>query len=103
MTRFSTLAVIATIAAAANALPAFAQSFDPDAGTGNIVQFSPAPLAPQVGQIAVRHGGRDRTAARVSGLHAFAMVPGGRSDRDPNDPARTGGGSLGYNQNLLIY
>jgi hypothetical protein len=42
-------------------------------------------------------------AARLNGLHAFAMVPGGRADRESNDPTLTGGGSLGYNQNLLNY
>jgi hypothetical protein len=36
-------------------------------------------------------------------MHAFAMVPGARSGSDSNDPALTGGGSLGYNQNLLNY
>jgi opacity protein-like surface antigen len=103
MTNFSTLAVIAAVAAVASALPASAQSFDPEAGTGNVVQFSYAPTASQNGQIAVRQGGRDKMAARLNGLHAFAMVPGGRADREPNDPALTGGGSLGYNQNLLNY
>jgi hypothetical protein len=104
MTEFSTLAVIAAVAAVASALPASAQSFDPEAGTGNVVQFSYAPTASQKnGQIVVRQGGRDKMAARLNGLHAFAMVPGGRADREPNDPALTGGGSLGYNQNLLNY
>jgi hypothetical protein len=102
MTRLSTLAVIAAVTAAATAAPAFAQSFDPDAGTGNIVQFSYAPNAPQNDQAVVRQGRHGRAAARQNGLHAFAMVPGGRSGRDVNEPALTGGGSLGYNQNLLI-
>jgi hypothetical protein len=103
MTRFSTLALIATVAAAATAAPAFAQSFDPEAGTGNIVQFSYAPTAPQHDRIAVRQGRRSENIARQSGMHAFAMVPGARSGSDSDDPALTGGGSLGYNQNLLNY
>lgn len=103
MTRFSTLAVIATVAAVTGALPASAQSFDPEAGTGNVLPFSYAPAAPQNGQFAARQSGHDRIAARLNGLHAFAMVPGVRSDRDSSDPALTGGGSLGYNQNLLNY
>jgi hypothetical protein len=102
MTRFSTLALIAAVMAAASASPAFAQSFDPEAGTGNVVQFSYAPIAPQNDRIAVRQGRHSRMTARQNGLNAFAMVPGGRSGRDANDPALTGGGSLGYNQNLLI-
>jgi hypothetical protein len=103
MTRISTLAIIAAVAAVASALPAFAQSFDPDAGTGNVVQFSYAPSAPQNDRIAVRQGRRSENVARQNGLHAFAMVPGARSGFDSNDPALTGGGSLGYNQNLLNY
>jgi hypothetical protein len=45
-------------------------------------------------------------AAREAGLHAFAMipgVPGGRVAASAHDPAITGGGSLGYNQNLANY
>jgi hypothetical protein len=103
MTKFSTLALIAAVTAAASAAPAFAQSFDPEAGTGNVVQFSYAPIAPRNDQIAVRQGRRSENVARQNGLHAFAMVPGARSGFDPNDPALTGGGSLGYNQNLLNY
>jgi hypothetical protein len=102
MTRLSALVVIAAVTAVATTAPAFAQSFDPDAGTGNVVQFSYAPIAPQNDQAAVRQGRHGRNAARENGLNAFAMVPGGRSGRDANDPALTGGGSLGYNQNLLI-
>jgi hypothetical protein len=51
MTEFSTLAVIAAVAAVASALPASAQSFDPEAGTGNVVQFSYAPITSQNGQL----------------------------------------------------
>ena len=36
MTKLSTLAVIATITTMASALPASAQSFDPEAGSGNV-------------------------------------------------------------------
>jgi len=31
------------------------------------------------------------------------MTPGQSFQLDPNSPEATGGGSLGYNQNLLIY
>jgi hypothetical protein len=31
------------------------------------------------------------------------MTPGQSFHLDPNSPEATGGGSLGYNQNLLIY
>jgi hypothetical protein len=36
--------------------------------------------------------------ARQSGLNAFAMVP--RAQGDGLAPAATGGGSIGYNENL---
>ena len=56
----TTLAVLTAFAT-----PAFAQSFDPESGTGNVLPFSNAPTAPRNDKIAV-----DR-----SGLHSFAMVP----------------------------
>jgi len=48
------------------AIPAFAQSFDPDNGTGNLVQpLGSKPAAPLFDKITVRH----------SGTRAYAMVP----------------------------
>ncbi|MGB8754490.1 MAG: hypothetical protein WCD26_02590, partial [Pseudolabrys sp.] len=64
----TTLAVLTAFAA-----PAFAQSFDPDAGT------------------------------RQSALHSFAMVPGRGSVFNSESPANTGGGSLGYNEMLRSF
>ena len=50
--------------------PAFAQSFDPDNGTGNIVpMLGFKPTAPVIDKITVRH----------SGIRAYAMVPRTRS------------------------
>ena len=101
MTKFSTLAVIAAVAAAASALPAAAQSFDPEAGSGNVLSFSYGPIAAQNGTVAVRPANNPgKVAARQNGLHAFAMVPRGGADGNPNDPALTGGGSAGYNEML---
>ena len=100
MTRISGLAVIVAVTAVI-ATPAFAQSFDPDNGTGNVLPFSYAPIAPQSGTVAVREANHGKIAARQSGLHAFAMVPSASLGSNPNDPALTGGGSLGYNQMLL--
>jgi hypothetical protein len=99
MTKFSTLAVIATVAAVAIALPASAQSFDPEAGSGNVVPFSYAPIAARNDTVAVRQTSHAKVA-RQSGLHAFAMVPRGSADGNSNDPALTGGGSTGYNEML---
>lgn len=80
----TTLAVLSTFAA-----PAFAQSFDPENGTGNVLSFGQTTAAPQNHRIAVRR----------SGLHSFAMVPG-PSASNSDSPRATGGGSLGYNEML---
>jgi hypothetical protein len=82
----TTLAVLTAFAT-----PAFAQSFDPDAGTGNVLSFSPT--APHDHKI----------VARQSGLHSFAMVPGVGSAFNSDSPANTGGGSLGYNEMLRSF
>ena len=88
MTKF--LAAIAVITAIAT--PALAQSFDPDAGTGNVLQFSHTSSAHKA----------DKMATRRNGLSAYA------SATDPvafgsNAPAATGGGSSGYNEMLRNY
>jgi hypothetical protein len=56
----TTLAVLAVIAT-----PAFAQSFDPDNGTGNVLSFGAKSTAPQ----------NDKIAVRQSGMRAYGMVP----------------------------
>jgi hypothetical protein len=84
----TTLAVLGVIAT-----PAFAQSFDPDNGAGNVLSFSYKPAAPHNEKIAVRQ----------NGLHAFAMVPAPGSAFNSESPANTGGGSLGYNEMLRSF
>lgn len=83
-----TLAVLTAIAT-----PAFAQSFDPDNGTGNVLPFGHTQTAPRNEKIAI-----DR-----SGLHSFAMVPSSHSASNPDSPEATGGGSAGYNEMLRNY
>ena len=100
MTTISKLALIAAIAAAGIASPALAQSFDPEAGSGNVVPFSYGPDPTPSDTVAVRPGSQGKIAARRNGLHAFAMVPRGAADGNANDPALTGGGSAGYNEML---
>jgi hypothetical protein len=100
MMSISKLALFAAIAAAGIASPALAQSFDPEAGSGNVAPFSYAPITTQNDTVAVRQISRGKIAARQDGLHAFAMVPRGAADGHANDPALTGGGSAGYNQML---
>lgn len=85
-TYLAALAVLTVIAT-----PALAQSVDPEFGTGNVVPFRSEPAA------------RQATTFRQDGLHAQAMVPRGRPAFNPNSPASTGGGSLGYNEMLRFY
>lgn len=104
MIGFSKLALAAAMAATTMATPASAQSFDPDAGTGNVLSFSFAPVAAPHDHVAARESRRRGVAARRNGVDAFAMVaPPGVPAANSNDPALTGGGSLGYNQLLLQY
>jgi hypothetical protein len=84
----TTLAVLTAFAT-----PAFAQSFDPDNGTGNVLSFSHKSTAPH----------KVITAVRPSGLHSFAMVPRPDPAFNSNSPEATGGGSLGYNELLRTY
>ena len=102
MTNKATLALIATLAVTSlAATPAFAQSFDEDDGTGNVLTLSAQSTAPHV---AVRHASA-RTTHR-NGLDTFAMeprrqshfAPRVRTPVDSDDPAVTGGGSDGYNR-----
>jgi hypothetical protein len=99
MTTIAKLSLIAAIAAVGITSPALAQSFDPDAGSGNIVPFSYVRVAAQNDTVAVRQTSHAKVA-RQSGLHAFAMVPRGSANGNSNDPALTGGGSAGYNEML---
>ena len=73
--------------AAVLATPAFAQSFDPDNGTGNVINV---PALEQAG--------------RADANSAFAQAPKGSTHKarvqgsvDSYSPAETGGGSEGYN------
>jgi hypothetical protein len=74
------LAVLTVIAT-----PAFAQSFDPEVGTGNVLSFRSEPTDTQ----------NDRFAFRQNGLGAQALaprvrrVPRARSAPHPNSPATT--------------
>jgi hypothetical protein len=55
---------------------------------------SPALAAHKGRQISAHHNGY---VTQGSGVRAFASVP-----RSVDDPAATGGGSIGYNQNLRL-
>jgi opacity protein-like surface antigen len=107
----TTLALLTVIAT-----PAFAQSFDPENGTGNVLSLQSGSTATRNDRFAVRQHGlhaqamvqRTRTqnhrfAVRQNGQDAQAMVPRTLSAPNSNSPASTGGGSLGYNEMLRIY
>jgi hypothetical protein len=85
--------MIVALGASVLATPAFAQSFDPDFGTGNVLPFSYGPTASATVNTAASH---------QSGRPLYDMVQSPTSS-DRNAPAATGGGSLGYNEMLLIH
>jgi hypothetical protein len=82
MKKFLTIVGLMTIVAT----PAFAQSFDPDIGTGNLLGFSHESTAPQ----------NHKTAARRSGLHSFALVPERSPSRVPQFDYRNGTSEYPY-------
>lgn len=71
--------------------------------------WAAAIVSPVVADAATRHGHAHQhvTHQRVvhsnAGHAAFGMYSAPSYRFDPNSPAATGGGSLGYNQKLLIY
>ena len=71
------------------ATPAFAQTFVPSYGTGNVLPFAYPFTAHEVQSI-----------ARENGEQAYAMAHGEKTTNDPYSPANTGGGSEGYNWDL---
>jgi hypothetical protein len=87
-----TLIIAALVAGIAT--PVFAQSFDPENGTGNVL-WRHAPIAQDAG----------KAPGGLNGENAYASAPGmrfeGKGPVTPNDVARTGGGSIGYNEKLL--
>ena len=103
MTVKSKLALIAAVAAVIFASPALAQTINGGDETGN---DSPYSYQPAASNAAVHHAGA--RAARRNGLDAYAMerrlhansAPRTRMPVDPDDPALTGGGSIGYNELL---
>ena len=80
------LALVVAVAALF-ASPALAQSF-----------FGHQSIGREMG---ARHAGAHH--AYRNGLNAYGSEPRPQSDVDSNSPASTGGGSLGYNQNLYNY
>jgi hypothetical protein len=84
----TTLAVLTAVAT-----PAFAQSFDPESGTGDVLPFSHSAAATR----------NDRSAVNQSAMRSYAAVPGFGSIGNPDAPQANGGGSAGYNEMLRNY
>jgi nitrous oxidase accessory protein NosD len=74
-------------------VPAYAQSFDADNGTGNLITAIAAPAQEVTGSV-----------ARNSGTEAYAMSArrkvGGEAYAADHQDNSTGGGSAGYNEML---
>ncbi len=95
-TKFAIIAALAVTRLAAT--PAFGQSFSSGYGTGNVVPFNSTVAAPAV---ASHHASAH--AARRNGQNSFAMEPRQQLPFNAESPAATGGGSIGYNENLYNY
>jgi len=88
--------LITLAALSITASTASAQSFCTCDGTGNVLKFTNNPITYQNQASAI-------AAVRPNGSQAFAMAPGHRTGVNSNDPAVTGGGTLGYNQMIRNY
>jgi len=84
--------IITTVAKMALVSPAFAQSFDPEIGTGNVLALN--------SQASVPH---EQATVHRSGIDALAMAPRVQAGVASEAPANTGGGSIGYNKKLRVY
>jgi hypothetical protein len=95
------LITIVALTATVIATPAFAQ-YNPGPTTGSASNRIERSIGRYVGDSTSQTVQR---SDRQDGLQAFAMVPGNPAvaTTNPNSPAATGGGSLGYNQELLIH
>ena len=84
------------IIAAGISFPAYAQSFDPDNGTGNLITAIPAPVTGSV----ARHSGTQAYA--MSARRKVNAKAGSAYNAEPatQDNGGTGGGSAGYNEML---
>jgi hypothetical protein len=82
-----------------NSCPQSSRSFLGTAITAvSIASPALAQYASEKGRLtSVRHSGHVRTTSHRSALRAFASIP-----RIVDDPAGTGGGSIGYNENLRL-
>jgi hypothetical protein len=84
--------MIVALGTAVLATPAFAQSFNPGFGTGNVLPFN-GPTASQNVNAAASH---------QSGRRLYDSAQSDPASSNQSAPAATGAGSAGYNEMLLI-
>jgi hypothetical protein len=94
--KFAIIAALALTRLAAT--PAFGQSFSAGYGSGNVLPFNSTVAAPAV---ASHHASAH--AVQRNGVNSFAMEPRQQLQLGAESPAATGGGSIGYNENLYNY
>jgi hypothetical protein len=83
------------IIAAGVSFPAYAQSFDADNGTGNLINATTAPAADVTGST-TRKSGTEVYAMSARKVNAEASYAAEQAHQDNG----TGGGSAGYNEML---
>jgi hypothetical protein len=104
MIKKTNLTLIAALAVLSLSSPALAQSFDSDFGTGNVLSFSYGGNGAENGGVGVQRQTRPLfDSVREHGRQLYDMAPSDPPAVSPNSSVDTGGGSLGYNQMLLIH
>ena len=96
MKKFIGIVIVAT----GISFPAFAQSFDPDNGTGNLVNITTAAPARVEAGIVTQQSGEEAYA--MSARRKNESRAGSADDAGPGyaNKDNTGGGSAGYNELL---
>ena len=105
MTRLLKVTLLSAAMAVAMGSSAFANTYLNEMGSGDLHPIvyrssSWTYASARHHEKSARHSERYVTSTRHTGRQAYAMV-GQRVN--PNHPTLTGGGSIGYNANLLIY
>jgi hypothetical protein len=100
MMKKTKLALLAATVAIGLSSPALAQSSNSSLGVGNELLVGYGVNSDENG--IQRHSRPQFHAARPRARALYNVAPSNPSALDPNSTAATGGGSLGYNQMLLI-
>jgi hypothetical protein len=87
LNHFNTMVLIAAFAAVGIASPALAQSFDPEAGSGNVAGFSYASTLAQTENLSFSGAAMPKLPRVRTRCMPFASVWGASSNSSSNDPA----------------